>query len=181
MLDNRVIGHSHTDARNYIYQRRSYGCVRRSQVLHRQVVVDLPYHPQVARRHINVDEHRQAQGYDLKHNRWVSTLMWVRVRVNVCVCVNAVCVCVCMCVCMCACVYVLFVCVCMWVCVCTCVRAHIHVCMCSWSVLVFVPVLFNYFGFNSRNIVLVKQRQNKLISATVSYIRKVNKVPNSVK
>ena len=110
MLYNRVIGHSHKDARSGIYQRRRYGGVRRNHVLQRQVVVAVRSHPQVARRHVNVDVHRQTQGDHLKHVRWVSALMCV--RVCMCACVY-VCVCVCVRVCMCACVYE---------CVCVCVR-----------------------------------------------------------
>ena len=59
MLYNRVIGHthSHTDARSGIYPRRRYGGVRRNQqVFQQQVGVAVPCHPQVARRHVNVDE-----------------------------------------------------------------------------------------------------------------------------
>ena len=138
MLYNRVIGHSHKDARSGIYQHRRYGGVRRNHVLQRQVIVAVRSHQQVARRHVNVNEHRQIQGDHLKHVRWVSALMCVRVSVNVCVCV-CICVRVCMCfVCACVCVRV-YVCECVLY-VCACVHARMHVSATCISVCVCVCV-----------------------------------------
>ena len=93
MLYYRVIGHVHTYEPSGVYLDRRYGGVRRNHILHRQVVVYVSSHPQVARRHVNVDVHRQMQGDHLKHVSRVSALMGARVNVNVSerVCMCAVC------------------------------------------------------------------------------------------